>query len=171
MRFSRRWLWRMPSSGLLRHVAIAKTNVPPKHRFLQEPNRVTSQKTAFFRKCCLETYNILPLDSTCQFRRIEFLKRMLSSWIFAHLVLLCSLRRLLVTANIVPSSPILVTVMMEAIRSSETSVLTRVTRRNIAEDGILMKVPFTKILRLFIVESITQCKFWIGYNAFRTLAE
>jgi hypothetical protein len=34
-------------------------------------------------------------------------------------------RRFLVTANVVPSSPILVTVMMEALHSSETPVLTR----------------------------------------------
>jgi hypothetical protein len=44
---------------------------------------------------------------------------------------------LLVTANIVLSSPVLVTFMMEAPRSSETSVLTRATHRNTPEDGVL----------------------------------
>jgi hypothetical protein len=42
-----------------------------------------------------------------------------------------AVRRLLVTASVVPSSPIFVTLMKEALSSSETSVLTRATRRNI----------------------------------------
>jgi hypothetical protein len=47
-------------------------------------------------------------------------------------------RRLLVTANVVPISPILGTLMMEALNPSETSILTRAMLRNIQEDAILL---------------------------------
>jgi hypothetical protein len=48
-------------------------------------------------------------------------------FVVRFVVFLPSVRLLLVTANSVPSSPILVTLMMEAISSSETSVLTKAT--------------------------------------------
>jgi hypothetical protein len=50
--------------------------------------------------------------------------------------ILRSMRRLLVTDN-VPSSLILVTLMMETLSSSETSVLARSARGNISGDVIL----------------------------------
>jgi hypothetical protein len=67
---------------------------------------------------------------------------------------------LLVTANVVPSSLILVILMMEVLHSYKTSILTRATGHNNPEDGILINFKLLHRLEYTISDN---CYIFLPY--------
>jgi hypothetical protein len=96
----------MPSSGMLRRVALVRTDVSEEHS--------------------ASIIGVTKIDELGTTLFVTSNRR-------AHR----SVRRLLVTASFVSSSPILVTLMKEALSSYEMWVLTRAIRRNIPENAVL----------------------------------
>jgi hypothetical protein len=94
------------------------------------------------------------MASSGMLRRVALVRTDVSEKLSASFIRLTRIGELgttLVTASVVPSSPILVTLMKEALSSSDTSVLTKATRRNIPEDAILLGVYFEKCGDLSLV--------------------
>jgi hypothetical protein len=142
----------MPSSGMLGRVALVRTDVS------EEPSATITRTT-----------RIGELGATlAATNNRHTLRRNIKHYSTAtkyFLVFLRSVARLLVTANVVPSSPILVTLMMDALRSSEILALRRATRHNIPEDGILQNLERLLLSQLGVCR-VTR-SFWLIHVPFR----
>jgi hypothetical protein len=83
------------------------------------------------------------MPSSGMLRRVAFVRTDVSVELSASFI---RMTRIGDTESVVPSSPIRITLMKQALSSSETSNLTRATRRNITNDAI----PHCVELKLYI---------------------
>jgi hypothetical protein len=136
-RFLSPWWWRQ--------------SFPSKRRFLQEPHGLTFQNTTFFKR-----YISWRMPSSGMLRRVDIERTDVSEGRIAYIVYITRIDALWTTLAVTGNdmylsvvrfvccllltffiAPNLVTLMIDAIISTETSVLTTATRRNIPEDDIL----------------------------------
>jgi hypothetical protein len=101
--------------------------------------RVAFVRTEVSKECSTPIISVTIIGELGTTLAVISIRRMLkrNTILLTNIVFLRSLRRLLVTANVVPSSPILVTLTTGALQPPETSVLKRATQRNTPEYGIL----------------------------------
>jgi hypothetical protein len=133
---------RMPSSGMLCHMALVRTDVSEEllASFIRVTGigelRITLAVTGNRSILHVSEERIAPIIRVTKDGELGTTLAVTSNRSTLPLQYFFPVLRLL-TVNVVPSSSNLVTLVMEAIRSCETLVLTRAIRRNIPEDGIV----------------------------------
>jgi hypothetical protein len=142
----------MPSSEILRRVALVRTDFSKEKHFHYQ-----GDKNRRARKKLAITSNRLILQkntkSRCNITEDSIFKIQPRESFKFYKVFLCSVLRLLVTANVVPRPPIYFTIMMEATLSSETSIMITAIQRNIVETVFLI---FTIIGALYLFKDTFQ---------------
>jgi hypothetical protein len=130
--------------------------------FLQNPHGVTSQKTQIFIVTAEETLNLIYRSYNHAYHHISHSTYLFFLKLFKYIIFVAiycvprSVHLSLVIANVVPSSPVLVILIMVATRFYKNSVLTRFTRRNIPEDGIIHSQCHAN-LKSYILSCVKIC--------------